>query len=174
MGGGDSALEEALFLTKFGDSVTVVHRRKELRASKIMQDRAFRNDKIAFRWDSVVVDVLGDQRVTGLRIKRRQHGRGVRSARRRCLRRHRARSEHRAVRGSAGDRRGGLSRHSRRRKDQRSRRVSRAATSRIMSTGRLSRQPARVAWPQSKPSDTCRRSPRLENKEIWNERRHHG
>ena len=69
VGGGDSALEEALFLTKFGDSVTVVHRRKELRASKIMQDRAFRNEKIAFRWDSVVVDVLGDEHVTGLRIK---------------------------------------------------------------------------------------------------------
>ena len=69
VGGGDSALEEALFLTKFGDSVTVVHRRKELRASKIMQDRAFRNEKIAFRWDSVVVDVLGDQRVTGLRVR---------------------------------------------------------------------------------------------------------
>ena len=69
VGGGDSALEEALFLTKFGDTVTVVHRRKELRASKIMQDRAFRNEKIAFRWDSVVVDVLGDERVTGLQIK---------------------------------------------------------------------------------------------------------
>jgi thioredoxin reductase (NADPH) len=69
VGGGDSALEEALFLTKFGDSVAIVHRRKELRASKIMQDRAFRTDKIAFRWDSVVVDVLGDQRVTGLLIR---------------------------------------------------------------------------------------------------------
>jgi thioredoxin reductase (NADPH) len=69
VGGGDSALEEALFLTKFGDSVTIVHRRKELRASKIMQDRAFRTDKIAFRWDSVVVDVLGDQRVTGLLVR---------------------------------------------------------------------------------------------------------
>jgi len=69
VGGGDSALEEALFLTKFGDSVTVVHRRKELRASKIMQDRAFLNDKITFRWDAVVVDVLGNERVTGLRIK---------------------------------------------------------------------------------------------------------
>ncbi len=69
VGGGDSALEEALFLTKFGDTVTVVHRRKELRASKIMQDRAFRNEKIAFRWDSVVVDVLGDDRVAGLRIR---------------------------------------------------------------------------------------------------------
>ncbi|MGD0439905.1 MAG: thioredoxin-disulfide reductase [Acidimicrobiales bacterium] len=69
IGGGDSALEEALFLTKFGDSVTVVHRRKELRASKIMQDRAFRNDKISFRWDTVVVDVLGNERVAGLRVR---------------------------------------------------------------------------------------------------------
>jgi thioredoxin reductase (NADPH) len=69
IGGGDSALEEALFLTKFGDSVTVVHRRKELRASKIMQDRAFRNERITFRWDSVVVDVLGDEQVTGVRLR---------------------------------------------------------------------------------------------------------
>ena len=69
VGGGDSALEEALFLTKFGDSVTIVHRRKELRASKIMQDRAFTNEKITFRWDSVVTDVLGGDRVTGVRVR---------------------------------------------------------------------------------------------------------
>jgi thioredoxin reductase (NADPH) len=69
VGGGDSALEEALFLTKFGDSVMIVHRRKELRASKIMQDRAFLNEKITFRWNSVVVDVLGDERVRGLRVR---------------------------------------------------------------------------------------------------------
>jgi len=69
VGGGDSALEEALFLTKFGDSVTVVHRRKELRASKIMQDRAFTNDKITFRWDSSVVDVLGGERVRGVKVR---------------------------------------------------------------------------------------------------------
>lgn len=69
VGGGDSALEEALFLTKFGDSVTVIHRRKELRASKIMQDRAFRNEKITFRWDSLVTDVLGKDRVTGVRLQ---------------------------------------------------------------------------------------------------------
>jgi thioredoxin reductase (NADPH) len=68
VGGGDSALEEALFLTKFGDTVTVIHRRKELRASKIMQDRAFKNDKITFVWDTVVSDVLGEERVTGLRL----------------------------------------------------------------------------------------------------------
>ena len=69
VGGGDSALEEALFLTKFGDSVTVVHRRKELRASKIMQDRAFTNEKITFHWNAVVVDILGDERVTGVRVR---------------------------------------------------------------------------------------------------------
>ena len=69
VGGGDSALEEALFLTKFGDTVTVVHRRKELRASKIMQDRAFTNDKITFRWDSLVTDVLGNERVSGVKLR---------------------------------------------------------------------------------------------------------
>jgi thioredoxin reductase (NADPH) len=69
VGGGDSAIEEALFLTRFGDSVTVIHRRKELRASKIMQDRAFRNEKIDFLFDTVVTDVLGDSRVSGVRVR---------------------------------------------------------------------------------------------------------
>jgi len=68
VGGGDSALEEATFLTKFGESVTIVHRRKELRASKIMQDRAFANPKIRFVWDSVVTDVLGDTKVEGVAL----------------------------------------------------------------------------------------------------------
>jgi thioredoxin reductase (NADPH) len=69
VGGGDSALEEALFLTRFGDTVTLVHRRKELRASKIMQDRAFANEKISFRWNSVVNEVLGDSKVTAVRVQ---------------------------------------------------------------------------------------------------------
>lgn len=69
VGGGDSALEEALFLARFGRSVTVVHRRKELRASKIMQDRAFANDKITFMWDTVVEELLGDERVNGVRLR---------------------------------------------------------------------------------------------------------
>ncbi|HEX2064935.1 MAG TPA: thioredoxin-disulfide reductase [Acidimicrobiales bacterium] len=69
VGGGDSAMEEALFLTKFASKVTVIHRRKELRASKIMQDRAFKNEKIEFLWDSVVVDVLGDSTVEGVRVR---------------------------------------------------------------------------------------------------------
>jgi thioredoxin reductase (NADPH) len=69
IGGGDSALEEATFLTKFGQSVTVIHRRKELRASKIMQDRAFKNPKIRFIWDSVVTDITGETKVDGLRLR---------------------------------------------------------------------------------------------------------
>ena len=69
VGGGDSAVEEALFLTRFGRSVTVVHRRKELRASKIMQDRAFANERISFIWDAVVEEVLGDTSVSAVRIR---------------------------------------------------------------------------------------------------------
>jgi len=69
VGGGDSAMEEAIFLTKFGERVTVIHRRKELRASKIMQDRAFRNPRIDFMWDAQVSDVLGERSVEGVRIK---------------------------------------------------------------------------------------------------------
>jgi thioredoxin reductase (NADPH) len=69
IGGGDTALEEAIFLTKFGQSVTIVHRRKELRASKIMQDRAFKNPKIRFVWDSVVTDILGEAKVEALQLR---------------------------------------------------------------------------------------------------------
>jgi thioredoxin reductase (NADPH) len=69
VGGGDSALEEALFLTRFGKSVTLVHRRKELRASKIMQDRAFANEKISFRWNSVVLEVLGESKVDTVKLQ---------------------------------------------------------------------------------------------------------
>lgn len=69
IGGGDSALEEANFLTRFADKVTLVHRRKELRASKIMQDRAFANPKIEFLWNSTVVDVKGDGRVEAIEVR---------------------------------------------------------------------------------------------------------
>jgi thioredoxin reductase (NADPH) len=69
VGGGDSAMEEAIFLTKFADKVTVVHRRDELRASKIMQERAFKNEKIEFLWNSVVVDLHGETTLEGARVR---------------------------------------------------------------------------------------------------------
>ncbi|MHB8464419.1 MAG: thioredoxin-disulfide reductase [Acidimicrobiales bacterium] len=69
VGGGDSALEEATFLTKFGETVTVVHRRKELRASKIMQDRAFANPRVRFVWDSVVTDIIGGSKVEAVALR---------------------------------------------------------------------------------------------------------
>jgi thioredoxin reductase (NADPH) len=69
VGGGDSALEEAGFLTKFAEKVLVIHRRDELRASKIMQQRAFNNPKIDFLWDSVVVEILGQDRVEGVVVE---------------------------------------------------------------------------------------------------------
>jgi thioredoxin reductase (NADPH) len=67
-------MEEATFLTRFVRSVTVIHRRDSLRASKIMQDRAFANPKIRFAWDSEVIEVLGEDRVSGVRIRNTKTG----------------------------------------------------------------------------------------------------
>jgi thioredoxin reductase (NADPH) len=69
VGGGDTALEEALFLTRYAPKVTLIHRRDELRASRIMQDRARKNEKIEFMWDSAVDEVLGEDFVTGVRVR---------------------------------------------------------------------------------------------------------
>jgi thioredoxin reductase (NADPH) len=74
VGGGDSAMEEATFLTRFAKNVTVIHRRDKLRASKIMQDRALTNPRISFRWNSEVVEVLGENKVSGLRLRDTQTG----------------------------------------------------------------------------------------------------
>ncbi|MGZ8367005.1 MAG: thioredoxin-disulfide reductase [Nitrospira sp.] len=69
VGGGDSAMEEANFLTKFATKVSLVHRRDKLRASRIMQDRVMKNEKVSFIWNSVVEDILGHEVVTGVRLK---------------------------------------------------------------------------------------------------------
>ncbi|WP_433699216.1 thioredoxin-disulfide reductase [Nocardiopsis sp. CA-288880] len=74
VGGGDTAMEEALFLTRFASSVTVIHRREELRASRIMVERAEANEKIRFLWNSEVTEVLGTERVTGLRVLNNKSG----------------------------------------------------------------------------------------------------
>ena len=74
IGGGDSAMEEATFLTRFARSVTVIHRRDTLRASKIMQDRAFANPKISFLWNTEVTEVLGEDRISALRLRDTQTG----------------------------------------------------------------------------------------------------
>jgi thioredoxin reductase (NADPH) len=74
IGGGDSAMEEATFLTRFGKSVTIIHRRDALRASKIMQDRALANPKIKFQWNSEVAEILGEEKVTGVRVRSTKDG----------------------------------------------------------------------------------------------------
>ncbi len=74
VGGGDSALEEANFLSRFASKVTIIHRRSELRASKIMQDRAFNNPKIEFLWDTVVTEYLGDIKLAGVMVENVETG----------------------------------------------------------------------------------------------------
>jgi thioredoxin reductase (NADPH) len=74
VGGGDTAIEEATFLTRFARSVTIIHRRDALRASKIMQERAFANDKIRYLWDSEVVDILGESKLQGVTVRNVKSG----------------------------------------------------------------------------------------------------
>ncbi|WP_423189980.1 thioredoxin-disulfide reductase [Alkalibacterium sp. f15] len=74
VGGGDAAVEEGVYLTQFADKVTIIHRRDKLRAQKILQDRAFKNEKVDFIWDSVVEEIIGDGKVTGVEVKNVKNG----------------------------------------------------------------------------------------------------
>ncbi len=69
IGGGDGAIEEAIFLTRFASKITVIHRRDQLRAEKLLQEQAFRNEKIEFLWDTIVTEVVGEGSVTGVRVR---------------------------------------------------------------------------------------------------------
>ena len=161
VGGGDSAIEEALFLTKFADKVTLIHRRDALRASKIMQDRAFANPKIEFLWNTVVDDLVGDDEARG---------------RRRARRRHRASTSTLAVTGlfvAIGhrpntdlftgvldmDENGYLVTAARLDGHQHRRRVRAAATCRTTPTARRSPPPAPAAWRRSTPSAGSKPTP---------------
>ena len=106
-------MEEATFLTKFAKQVTVVHRRDTLRASKIMQDRALKNPKIGFLWDSVIEKILGgaETKVTGALVRNLKTDERQRDARGRHLHGHRPRAEHGALPGPARHGRGRLPHH---------------------------------------------------------------
>ena len=158
VGGGDSALEEALFLTKFASKVTIVHRRDTLRASKIMQERAFANERIEFLWDSVVTDLLGDEALTGVEVENVRTGDALHAAGDRPVRGHRPSPQHRPVQGRAGHGGQRLPHHAgRARRPPTSRVSSPAATCRTTSTARPSPRPARAAWPPSTSSAGSRR-----------------
>ena len=110
VGGGDTAMEEATFLTKFASKVTIVHRRDAFRASKVMQDRVFANPKIEVLWDTVLEEIVGDQAVTGVVVRHVKTGETSDAVDRRRVHGDRARPGDRAVRRPAGDRRRGLPR----------------------------------------------------------------
>ena len=108
IGGGDTAMEEATFLSRFAKSVTIVHRRDTLRASKAMQERAFADPKIKFAWDSEVAEIHGEQKLSGLTLRNLKTGETLRAARHRPVHRHRPRPAHRALQGPARPGRRGL------------------------------------------------------------------
>ena len=150
-------MEEALFLTRFASKVTVVHRRDKLRASKVMQDKAFANPKIEFLWNSEVDDILDVDKgeVTGVIVRNVVTGAASTAGRRRRVRRHRPHAEHGAVQGSAGAEPERVHRdqgHA----HQRRRACSPRATCRTTRIDRRSRPRDRAAWRRWMPSVTSR------------------
>ena len=163
VGGGDTAMEEAIFLTKFASHVTVVHRRNELRASRIMQDKALAHPKISFEWESVVDEVSDTAKgvVTGVVVRNIKTGvtktvevEGVFVA-------NRPHSEHRAVRRPAGAGCQRLYRATRWRAHQCPRGVPPPATCRTTPIDRRLPRPVQAVWRRSTPSGIWRASPRV-------------
>ena len=152
-GGGDSAMEEALFLARFGSKVTVIHRRDELRASKIMQERAFANPKIEFSWNSVVTDILGDTKVSGVRLRDTVTGEASELDATGLFVAIGHEPNTALVKGQLELDDMGYVQHVRRHDPhQRRRRSSPAATCRTTTTARPSLRPGRAAWPPWTPS----------------------
>ena len=159
VGGGDSAFEEALFLTKFATRVHLVHRRDEFRASRIMVDRAEANDKLDFVLNAEVEEIIGDAKVEGLRLRNTGYGRDVGGRGRRAVRRDRARPEHRALPSTSSTTTTAATwSRSRERPRRTSPASSRPATFRTTPTGRRSPPPDRAVWRRSTRSASSPRS----------------
>ncbi len=169
VGGGNTAVEEALFLTNFASKVTVVHRRGEFRAERILQERLFKNPKIEVIWNAEVEEVLGEdmpRSVRGVRIRDTVSGKTTREGRRWRLRRHRPCPRHLDLRGPARHEAGRLPEGRRRAAPPPTCRASsRPATSPMTSIGRPSRRRAWAAWRPSMQRNTWRptSSPKLRN-----------